>query len=71
MSIGVAGSLLLWKSLYIPSGLTVVGYIFLSKVMAPSSIHLDSVLKKSQRAISETVVKCLCETHALAGEVSS
>lgn len=63
MSIGVAGSLLLWKSLYIPIVLAVVGYTFLPRVMVPSSFHLDSVLKKSQHATSKTVDKYLCETH--------
>lgn len=70
MSIGVAGSLLLWKSLYIPIVLTVVGYTFLFRVTAPSSFHLDSVSKKSQHAVSKTVDKYLCETHTLAGIVS-
>lgn len=70
MSIGVAGSLLLWKILYIPIVLTVVGYTFLSRVMAPLSFPLDLVLKKSQHAVFKTVEKYLCETHISAGKVS-
>ena len=59
MSRGAAGSFVLWKSLYVPLVLTDVGYMFLSRAMAPPSFHLGSVLKKSQRAVYKTVDKYL------------
>lgn len=68
MSVGVTGSLLFQKSLPILVILTVVIYIFICPVMAPSSFHLESVLMKSQRELSKTVAKCICEMYTLAAE---